>query len=169
MKYIALLLTIFLVACSTAPQDAMNDQELPVNDNPNQEVNQEMPTIEPEDGMMNDSEMIVQELPDGSDDMMAEESDVTIIMTGENFKFVVDGVENPTLTVKEGEIVTIEFTSTSGFHDVVIDELNAATSKVKAGDSTSVTFTANKTGTFDYYCSVGTHRANGMVGQIIVE
>ena len=34
---------------------------------------------------------------------------------------------------------------------------------------TFVEFTVDKTGTFEYYCSVGQHRANGMVGNLIVE
>lgn len=175
MKYLALLLVLFLVACSTAQTDTMQDEELHVNEDMDDtnEVNQEMPTMESDDDNMAD-EMIVKDLPEGSEDseMMDDtmiESDVTITITGENFKFVVDGQDNPTLTVKEGDVVTIDFTSTSGFHDVVIDEFNAATNQVKAGESTSVTFTASKKGTFDYYCSVGSHRANGMVGKIIVE
>src|SRR3990167_9256749 len=37
------------------------------------------------------------------------------------------------------------------------------------GQSASVEFTADKAGGFEYYCSVGTHRAMGMVGAFIVE
>jgi len=40
---------------------------------------------------------------------------------------------------------------------------------VTPGTPTSVTFVADKTGTFEYYCSVGNHRAQGMVGKLIVE
>lgn len=73
------------------------------------------------------------------------------------------------IRVKKGDVVKIDFTSTDGFHDWVIDEFNARTEKVNTGGNTSVTFTADKTGTFEYYCSVGKHRANGMVGKLIVE
>lgn len=91
-------------------------------------------------------------------------------ITGENFKFVINEVDNPDIKVKEGDIIKIEFSSTQGFHDFVIDELNAATEKVRPENGiTSIEFTADKKGTFEYYCSVGEHRANGMRGKFIVE
>ena len=92
----------------------------------------------------------------------------TFVMSGENFKFMMDGTENPDLTVNEGDKVRIEFTSGQGFHDLVVDEFGAATSQVKDGESTSVEFTADKKGTFEYYCSVGSHRQMGMKGNLIV-
>jgi len=92
------------------------------------------------------------------------------VLTGQNFKFMKDGVANPVLMVKEGDKVRIEFSSTSGFHDWSLDEFNAATSQVSDNDGmTFVEFTADKKGTFEYYCSVGQHRANGMKGMFIVE
>jgi len=94
---------------------------------------------------------------------------VTFIITGESFKFMMNGVENPDLVVKKGDTVRIEFESTSGFHDWVLDEFNAATQKVNSGDKTSVEFVADETGTFEYYCSVGSHRQQGMSGNFIVE
>ncbi|MBS3135026.1 cupredoxin domain-containing protein [Candidatus Woesearchaeota archaeon] len=92
----------------------------------------------------------------------------TFVMSGENFKFMMDGTENPDLTVNEGDKVRIEFTSGQGFHDWVIDEFGARTSQVKDGESTFVEFTADKKGTFEYYCSVGSHRQMGMKGRFIV-
>jgi plastocyanin len=65
-------------------------------------------------------------------------------------------------------VVRIEFTSTSGFHDWVIDEFDAATDRVRDGETSSVTFVADQAGIFEYYCSVGSHRANGMHGRFIV-
>lgn len=93
----------------------------------------------------------------------------TFVMTGVNFRFFMDGMENPELRVKKGDKVVIEFQSTDGFHDFVIDEFNAATDRVNTGETTSVEFIADKTGTFEYYCSVGQHRANGMFGTLVVE
>ena len=93
----------------------------------------------------------------------------TISISGENFKFSIDGEDNPTIYAREGERVVIEFTSTSGLHDFVVDELEVATKRVGAGESTSVEFVVNKAGTFSYYCSVGDHRAKGMEGKFIVE
>ncbi|HEY5714693.1 MAG TPA: plastocyanin/azurin family copper-binding protein [Candidatus Gracilibacteria bacterium] len=48
-------------------------------------------------------------------------------------------------------------------------EFDAATEKVNTDGETSVTFVADKKGTFEFYCSVGSHRTNGMVGTLIVE
>lgn len=93
----------------------------------------------------------------------------TFVITGTNLRFFMDGVESPELRVKQGDKVRIEFTSTEGFHDWVLDEFNAATGGVGPGASTSVEFVADKKGTFEYYCSVGEHRANGMKGMFVVE
>lgn len=88
---------------------------------------------------------------------------VTIDMVGTNYAYDMSEV-----TVSEGDTVTINFTSAEGFHDIVIDEFNVASEKVTAGDSTSVTFVADTAGTYEYYCSVGNHRAQGMVGTLVV-
>lgn len=93
----------------------------------------------------------------------------TFVLTGENFKFLMNGQEAPELRVKEGDKVRIEFTSADGFHDWVVDEFNAATERVQTDGSTFVEFIADKKGTFEYYCSVGQHRENGMIGNLIVE
>src|SRR3989344_5627726 len=81
-----------------------------------------------------------------------------LVVTGENFKFVVDGNDNPDILVKLGDKIRIEFSSTDGFHDWVVDEFNARTEQVRPGTPTFVEFIADKKGTFEYYCSVGSHR-----------
>ena len=73
------------------------------------------------------------------------------------------------IKVKQGDTVTINLTNSGGLHDWVVDEFDAATEKISEGGNTSVTFVADKKGTFEYYCSVGAHRAQGMVGNLIVE
>lgn len=83
---------------------------------------------------------------------------------GTNHEFDVEEIR-----VKKGETVTINFESMDGFHDWAIDEFDAQTNKVQPGTQTSVTFVADQSGTFEYYCSVGNHRAQGMVGKLIVE
>lgn len=85
-------------------------------------------------------------------------------ISGKNFTFDIKEIR-----VKKNDTVVINFTSTDGFHDFGIDEFDARTEKIRTGDITSVTFVANKTGTFEYYCSVGSHRVSGMTGKIIVE
>ena len=73
------------------------------------------------------------------------------------------------MRVKKGDTVKVVFTNTSGFHDWVIDEFKTRTPQISAGQTSTVEFVANKTGTFEYYCSVGSHRAMGMKGNLIVE
>ncbi len=106
---------------------------------------------------------------ESSGGMAIDESATVFELTGENMKFMMEGKEAPELRVKQGDTVVIRFTTTSGFHDWVLDEFNAATDQVGTGDSSSVTFVADKKGEFEYYCSVGNHRAMGMKGKLIVE
>ena len=117
-------------------------------------------TAQPDDGT-------TQEQPE--DSTAEEQPDVTINVEGVNYDFIIDGEENPTITVNEGDLVRIEFTSKEGFHDFVIDEFDAATEQLSAGGGTMIEFVADQSGTFDYYCSVGSHRELGMEGQIVVQ
>lgn len=93
----------------------------------------------------------------------------TFVVTAGNFKFFMDGVENPEITVKQGDRVRIEFVNEEGFHDWVLDEFNARTKQLTAGNSETIEFVATTKGTFEYYCSVGEHRAMGMKGVFVVE
>ncbi|MBI2464729.1 cupredoxin domain-containing protein [Candidatus Shapirobacteria bacterium] len=95
---------------------------------------------------------------------MTEGATQTFNIKGLNFAFDVKEIR-----VKKGDKVTINFTNTEGFHDFKIDELNVTSKQIQAGESETVTFTADKAGTFEYYCSVGQHRQNGMWGKLIVE
>jgi len=88
----------------------------------------------------------------------------TFTVSGENFSFSVKEMK-----VKRGDTVRVVFKNEEGFHDWVIDEFNAKTQKLSAGKTETVEFVADKNGIFEYYCSVGAHRANGMVGKLIVE
>ncbi len=85
-------------------------------------------------------------------------------VTGTNFAF-----EPKLITVKKGDKVRINFKSTQGFHDFVVDEFGAATKQLQSPGTEVIEFIANKTGSFQYYCSVGTHRQQGMVGTLKVE
>jgi len=51
----------------------------------------------------------------------------------------------------------------------VIDEFGVATKQAQSPDTEVLEFTADKAGSFEYYCSVGTHRAMGMKGTLKVE
>lgn len=85
-------------------------------------------------------------------------------ITAKNFSF-----SPATIKVKKGDKVKITFENSEGFHDFVIDEFGAATKQVKAPATEVLEFTADKVGSFEYYCSVGSHRSMGMFGTFIVE
>lgn len=73
------------------------------------------------------------------------------------------------IRVKKGDKVKIVMTSADMMHDFNIDELNVKLPITKSGETNTVEFTADTAGEFEFYCSVGQHRANGQVGTIIVE
>ncbi len=111
-----------------------------------------------------------------TDSMMekAPESTGAVMQVGEVKEFAVDSFEMgfslKTLTVKKGDTVKITLTNSGKYtHDWVVDEFSARTKVIKNGETDSITFVADKTGSFEYYCSVMTHRQQGMVGKLIVE
>lgn len=87
-----------------------------------------------------------------------------VVIVGDNFSF-----SAKTLTLKKGQKVKLTFVNSEGMHDFKLDEFGVATKKLKAGESDTVEFTPDKTGTFEAYCSIGAHRAMGMVTAVTVE
>ncbi len=85
-------------------------------------------------------------------------------VSAKNFSF-----SPSTITVKKGDHVKITFNNTQGFHDFKIDEFGVASKQAQSPDTEVLEFTADKTGSFQYYCSVGSHRAMGMWGTLKVE
>lgn len=85
-------------------------------------------------------------------------------VTGSSFKFL-----PATLTVKKGDTVKVTFVNSGGSHNFVIDEFNVLTKVIAGGASETVSFVADKAGTYEYYCAVGNHRQMGMVGKLIVQ
>src|SRR5262245_49223237 len=82
----------------------------------------------------------------------------------------IDGKVNPMLVVHEGETVQINLINGEGAeHDIVIDQYAARSDRVLAiGASSTLAFTADKTGEFIYFCSIAGHREAGMEGRIQV-
>lgn len=85
-------------------------------------------------------------------------------VTGKNFAFA-----PAAMTVNKGDRVRITFVNDSGTHDLVIDEFNARTKIIQGGAQETIEFVADKTGSFEYYCSVGQHREMGMKGTLTVK
>ena len=73
------------------------------------------------------------------------------------------------IRVKKGDKVKITYVSDDIGHNFYIDDFNVKTKIVSSGGQDVAEFTANKEGTFDYYCNVGSHKSLGMKGNLIVE
>lgn len=102
------------------------------------------------------------------------EGEATEVSEGEVKEFAVSGTSfkfTPAeIRVQRGDTVRITFTNDSTMpHDWRVDEFQAATSVNQAGQQDTVEFIADQAGRFEYYCSVGQHRQQGMVGTLIVE
>lgn len=88
----------------------------------------------------------------------------TFTVTGQNFSFSPSEIK-----VNKGDTVKIIFQNSGGFHDFVLDEFNVKTASIPSGQSATLQFVADKTGSFQYYCSVANHRAMGMFGTLTVQ
>lgn len=114
--------------------------------------------------MMEGDAMEGDSMMEGGDHMMMDGEVKVFTIEGSNFKFLPNS-----MTVKKGDTVRVVFKNTGGFHDFVIDEFNVATKQINGGSEETVEFVADKAGSFEYYCSVGSHRQMGMVGTLTVQ
>ena len=102
--------------------------------------------------------------PNSDDSSSASSAVKTFVVTGSNFSF-----SPSAMTVNKGDTVRITFNNENGLHDLKIDEFNAKTKVLNSDESETIEFVADKSGTFEYYCSVGQHRAMGMKGTLTVK
>jgi plastocyanin len=87
---------------------------------------------------------------------------LAVSMVADNFSF-----RPTTITAKPGQVVDLTISSNTGFHTFVIDAINLKET-TKSGEV--ITFTAPLTpGSYEFYCDVGSHQAQGMEGVLIVE
>ncbi|MGH9858331.1 MAG: cupredoxin domain-containing protein [Acidobacteriota bacterium] len=108
-----------------------------------------------------------------SNTVSREEAEPTVA-EGEVREFTVIGREfsySPAeIRVQQGDTVRITLQNGGTMpHDWRLDEFNAATSVITPGQQETIEFVADQAGEFEYYCSVGQHRQQGMVGTLIVE
>lgn len=107
--------------------------------------------------------------PDGETDLDAETAGtkgvVEVTLEASPFKF-----SQAEIRVKQGDTVKVTVNNIQGVHDWILEGYDdVGTEQIQEGKSETVEFVADKAGTFEYYCSVGNHRAQGMVGSLIVE
>jgi plastocyanin len=101
------------------------------------------------------------------------QTEVQATPSGPVKEFTVDGTNyafSPaTITAKKGDTVKITFKDDDGRHNLVIDGYNVSTEIIGPGNISSVTFVADKAGSFKYFCSVANHEALGMTGTLVVQ
>ena len=83
---------------------------------------------------------------------------------GKNYSFTPS-----TITVNKGDKVKITFKNSDGQHDFVLPDFNVKTNIINSGEQVTVEFTADKAGSFQYFCSVANHRTMGMAGTLTVK
>lgn len=103
----------------------------------------------------------------GQDDSMVT-TPVSISMVMQDFAYAPNS-----LNVRPGDTVTVALDNPDSMpHDFVIDELGVNSGIINPGEAGEVSFTipADASGmSYYFYCSVGTHRDQGMEGMVIVE
>lgn len=76
-----------------------------------------------------------------------------------------------TAEVRAGDVVNLTFKNALGnseSHSLVLEGYDIKIGPIEESVAESVTFTADQTGTFAYYCDIGNHRELGMEGQLTV-
>lgn len=88
-------------------------------------------------------------------------------------EFTIDGssfeFDPPSITVEKGDTVKITFKDNDGMHNLVIEGYNVKTNVIGPGKEETISFVADKTGSFRYLCTVGNHADLGMVGTLVVQ
>lgn len=94
--------------------------------------------------------------------IVSENKSLTIL--GDEYSF-----SPSSINVEAGEQVTILFKNIGRApHNLTIEGLGISTKTIGGGQEDIIEFIAPATGTYTFYCSVGAHRAAGMVGSLEV-
>lgn len=88
-----------------------------------------------------------------------------ILVKGDEFKFFPANI-----SVTKGESIHLIFENVgTTSHDFQIEGLGISTAIIPSGETDTVDFVVNKSGTYSFYCGVGNHRALGMEGELKAE
>lgn len=111
---------------------------------------------------------------DVTQEEVSNETGASVDQDGEGMvrEFIVEGgmfyFTPEELEVNVGDTVRIVYKNLEGRHDLVIDEFGVRTQVLNGVAEETIEFVADRSGTFEYYCSIGNHRAQGMVGTLVV-
>jgi len=95
-------------------------------------------------------------------------ADGKLVFIGE--KDAISGMVNPDLKVPENAVVQINVINGDGaIHDIAVPAFDSKSDQIMGkGASATIVFRANKSGVFEYLCSLPGHKAAGMVGKFTV-
>lgn len=80
---------------------------------------------------------------------------VRLTLTGRGIRWVMNGEQNPMIEVPLGSVVEIEiFNEDNVPHQFAIDEFNIRIDRINSGESATVSFIADREGTFRYRCVI---------------
>lgn len=107
-------------------------------------------------------------MPDVTFTLRTDIADGKLVFVGE--ADAITGKVNPDLKVPEGAVVQINLINGDGaVHDIALPEFGAKSDNITAkGAATTIVFRADRTGSFEYLCTLPGHKAAGMFGQLIV-
>lgn len=181
MKYLLLLPVLALIGAGcasnpTVPEPADNNMNQvnpydggaaePVENETDEQKNTQETKIITDDG----STMVIEtQTPDTSDndgipvtEIVLGGSAQKIDMDAGNFFFTPKTIE-----AKPGEKINIMFSKNVGFHTFVIDKIGLKHAIVQGE---GLVFSApTEPGSYPFYCDIGSHRASGMEGVLIVK
>lgn len=93
------------------------------------------------------------------------QSQTEINISGNEFAFTPSNI-----TVRKGQPAKITFKNAGKYpHNLVVSDLNLQTKTIQPGEEDSITFTPDKTGSFEFICTVPGHADRGMKGTLTVQ
>jgi len=72
-------------------------------------------------------------------------------INSEDFRFTINGLKNPELTVNKNDKVTINIYNKAGNHNFVLSGFNSETKVLGPGETSKIEFIADKPGTYQYF------------------
>lgn len=125
-------------------------------------------TTRPNDNASGTSELTAQTSAPATTDTTSNDSQVmdasvkTINLESFSYGFTPNKIE-----VKKGDKVKLNIKNTGGFHSFELKDFNID-QNTPADQVTTVEFTADKAGTFEFICGVGNHAQQGQKGTLVV-
>lgn len=163
LMYMALLLVSGVVFSACIPKQ---EEKAAMDEAADVMVKEDAMDIDGDAMMVKDDS--IEEIGDemeAEDEMMEEGRVISMEMGGFYY-------EPNVIEAEAGETITVEVENVDGFHDFVIDELDVATEQINEGNTVTATFTIPEDASgaeYEFYCSVGNHSEQGMVGTLMVK